>query len=109
MLARWQVQVLSSSVGSGRRLCFALRPAGRATSSGLARDIGWPGGAPGLRILSNTGRACCLDFRGELLLTITQPPLCLSGSAVMLAPAETECQLYYEKQRARDDFRPLAP
>ena len=48
----------SSSVGSGRCLCFAFRPAGRATSSGLARDIGCPGGAPGLRILSNTGRAC---------------------------------------------------
>ena len=35
---------------SGRLLCFALRPAGFAFSSGLAWAIGWPGGASGLRI-----------------------------------------------------------
>ena len=29
---------------------MALRPAGRAFSSGLARVIGWPGGATGRRI-----------------------------------------------------------
>ena len=70
-----QIQT-SSSVGSGRRLCFALRPAGRATSSGLARESGCPGGAPGLRMLSNTGRARWrFPFRGELFLTIIQPPL----------------------------------
>jgi len=58
-------------VTSGRRLCLALRPAGRATSSGFARDKGCPGGALGLRILSNTGRARCrFVFGGELLLAI---------------------------------------
>src|ERR1043165_763295 len=78
MLSR-RVQT-SLSVVSGRRLCFAFRPAGRATSSGLAREIGCPGGAPGLPMLSNTGRACWgLPFRGDLLLTINQPPLNLLG------------------------------
>lgn len=66
----------SSSVTSGRCLCFALRCAGRATSSGFARDRGCPGGATGLRMLSNTGRACTLfPFGGELRLAIIEPPL----------------------------------
>jgi hypothetical protein len=40
------------SSGSGGRLCFALRPAGRAFSSGFACSIGCPGGAIGRRIES---------------------------------------------------------
>ena len=40
----------SSSNFSGRCLCFAFRPAGRAFGSGLARLNGCPGGASGRRI-----------------------------------------------------------
>ena len=48
--------VQSSSLETGR-LCFALRSAGCARSSGLARVRGWPGGATGLRSESKTGLA----------------------------------------------------
>lgn len=61
---------------SGRRLCFAFLCAGRATSSGFARDRGCPGGATGFRMLSNTGLACTrFDFGGEPRLAISAPPL----------------------------------
>lgn len=43
----------SSGGSSGRRLCFALRPAGLAFSSGLAWVRAWPGGATGFRKLVN--------------------------------------------------------
>lgn len=67
----------SSPETSGRRLCFALRMAGLATSSGLARDSGWPGGAFGFRILSNTGRALSFfPFCGELFLAILSLHAC---------------------------------
>jgi hypothetical protein len=66
---------VSSSPGtSGGRLCFALRPAGLASSSGFERESGCPGGAVGLRILSNTGLT---DFLSDLdeaaFLTIVEP------------------------------------
>jgi hypothetical protein len=65
----------SSSTTSGRRLCLAFRPAGRATSSGFDRDKGCPGGAIGLRMLSKTGLE---DFPfpflpGVLFLAIFEP------------------------------------
>ena len=66
----------SSAAVSGRRLCFAFRCAGRATSSGFARVRGCPGGATGLRMLSNTGLACIrFDFGGAARLAISAPPL----------------------------------
>ena len=40
----------AESIVSGRCLCLALRPAGRAFSSGLAWVRGCPGGASGRRI-----------------------------------------------------------
>jgi hypothetical protein len=89
----------SSSVTSGRRLCLALRPAGRATSSGLARDIGCPGGAFGFLMLSNTGRACNrFVVCGELLLIIVRLHSSLLETAAMLSPRQIRCQT---KQEAR--------
>src|SRR6185503_8466794 len=73
---------------SGGRLCFALRIAGRATSSGLARAIGWPGGALGLRMLSNTGLAFFFDFCGELFLAILSLHARCFGTESMLAPSQ---------------------
>jgi|SRR5687768_1122065 len=79
----------SSSVVSGRRLCFALRWAGRATSSGFARERGCPGGATGLRMLSNTGIACDLFvFGGELRLAIFSLHSDVCGTGAMLAPPQ---------------------
>jgi hypothetical protein len=46
----------SEPVTSGFRLCFAVRPAGLAFSSGFAWLIGCPGGAEGFLMLSKTGR-----------------------------------------------------
>jgi len=84
-------------------LCFALRIAGRATSSGFARDRGWPGGALGLRILSKTGLAgCFLLFRGELFLTIAQPPLTsLLDSDDAIAATEDVSMSWYPCRRRR--------
>src|SRR5205085_5601452 len=45
------------SESSGRRLCLALRSAGCARSSGLAREMGCPGGATGLRIEAKSERS----------------------------------------------------
>jgi hypothetical protein len=99
MLVRLHCLQASSSVTCGRRLCFALRPAGRATSSGLARDSGCPGGALGFLMLSNTGRACDrLVFGGELRLAIIRLHSSFMETAAMLSPRQIECQT---KQEAR--------
>jgi hypothetical protein len=82
----------SSSLTPGRRLCFAFLCAGRATSSGFAWDNGCPGGATGLRMLSNTGLACALFvFGGELRLAISASTRILRNAA-MLSPQRERCQ-----------------
>ena len=57
----------STSLGSGLRLCFALRRAGRALSSGLAWAIGCPGGATGFRMLSKRARGWFRFLRAVFL------------------------------------------
>src|SRR6185369_10033115 len=98
-----------SSFVSGRCLCFAFRPAGRATSSGLAREIGCPGGAPGLRMLSKIGRASRrFDFGGELLLSIIGLHSVCSDRRDAIA-TQTRCQTFPPlKTRAREGFHRLA-
>ena len=56
----------------GGLLCLALRPAGRATSSGFDLDSGCPGGAFGLRMLSNIGLPdfSLADFCADVFLAI---------------------------------------
>ncbi len=70
-----EIQSSSSALSSGRRLCLALRPAGRATSSGFARLRGCPGGAVGLRMLSKIGLVCgpFEPLREEFFLVISNP------------------------------------
>jgi hypothetical protein len=50
------------SVTSGFRLCFALRPAGRALASGFAWVSGCPGGAEGFLMLAKIGLCSLADF-----------------------------------------------
>ena len=79
----------SSPDVSGRRLCFALRMAGLATSSGLARESGCPGGAFGLRMLSKIGLAVFFDFCGELFLAIfSLHSCCLERSRCYRCPVQ---------------------
>ena len=66
-------RIYSSETPAGR-LCLAFRPAGRATSSGFARDKGCPGGATGLRMVSKRGlEDFPLLFPEVLFLDITRP------------------------------------
>ena len=74
----------SSAACSGFRLCFALRPAGLAFSSGFARLIGCPGGASGFLMPSKIGcRACFLEVLPEIDLVAIS-----AGSCVKLKFAE---------------------
>lgn len=60
-------------------MCFALRPEGLASSSGFARERGCPGGAFGLRILSNTGLTDFLSDFDEAAFLAMVGPLAFSG------------------------------
>ena len=66
--------IYSSTNPSGRRLCLAFLPDGRAISSGFERDRGWPGGATGFRIRSKTGLEFLIVLPGvrELFLAIVK-------------------------------------
>lgn len=80
---------------SGRRLCLALRPAGRATSSGFDLDNGCPGGATGLRMLSKMGlEDFPLPFADGAFLAISEPNTLGSvvESGSMLALGSDMCQ-----------------
>ena len=79
--------VSSSRGNSGRCLCFAFRPAGRATSSGLARVKGWPGGAPGFLMLSKIAREefSFASLCGEFFLAMSTPALLGVGGFGMRA------------------------
>jgi hypothetical protein len=91
---------------SGRRLCFAFRIAGLATSSGFARDSGWPGGAFGLRMLSKTGLTIFF-FCGEPFLAINQPPLTLFGNAKDAIAAAGRVSIHVRETKFR--IAPLVP
>ena len=83
-------------------MCFALRIAGLATSSGFARAIGCPGGAFGLRMLSKTGLALCfLDFCGELFLAILSLHSRCVGTKPMLAPHQRGVKQNVRESRPR--------
>jgi len=96
----------SSPVVSGGRLCFALRIAGLATSSGLARAMGWPGGAFGLRMLSKTGLVPFFDFCGELFLAILSLHSRCFGTESMLAPRQRRVKQNVWRTVRKTDYGP---